>query len=458
VRSVLRFGAAFVLLVAFGLAYLPDVGHGFIIDDFAWIDHGRLDGERTLAQVLFDQVGFYRPVVALSFGINHAMFATWSKGYGLTNFLLALGCAAGVWALARAAALPRGPALVAAALWAFNFHGINMAVLWLSGRTSLLLTMFALGAGIAAVKRRPVWIFICSLLALGSKEEAVVLPLICGVWAADSLTAGAWTERGRRLAIGIRRAWPTIPALGTYLIARQGTGAYTAATAPPYYQFTFSPAAVAENAIQYADRSMTIFAAAIVLWAMALGVRPSFHGGDRDVLIKGLAWFVAGFCITLWLPVRSSLYAVFPSVGIALIAAAILGAMNDQASPVRLRRASIGALVLPFVLLPIYWSRNVRWVEPADLTTQTVRAIDAEASAIPERTVIELDDDRSRRANFNAAFGSLTDEASRLHFEERYRLRIVPSRGGSTAGDHANPPGVVGARFALRDGRVLRVE
>ena len=386
------------------------------------------------------------------------MFSVWSLGYGLTNFFLALGCAAAVWALGRSAALPPAVALVAAALWLFNFHGINMALLWLSGRTSLLLTFFALGTVIAAVKRRPFGMFACALLALGSKEEAVVLPLICAVWAADSLTAGSWLDRGKELAIGIRRTWPTILALVVYLFARIRTGAYTATSAPPYYQFTFSPAAVAENVMQYADRSMTIFAIAIVVWALAVGVRPSLRRISPELALKGLAWFVAGFAITLWLPVRSSLYAVFPSVGIAFVAAAIVSAMSEASAPTRFKRATVGALVLPFLLLPMYWSRNVRWVELAELTTDTVRAIDAEAATISSGTVIELRDDRSTRASFGAAFAGLTEEASRLHFGLRYRLWIAPAEAESTLDNGSVAPGTIGASFELTKNRVHRVQ
>jgi hypothetical protein len=386
------------------------------------------------------------------------MFSAWSLGYGLTNFFLALGCAAAVWALGRSAALPVAVALFAAALWLFNFHGINMALLWLSGRTSLLLTFFALGTVIAAVKRRPFWMFACALLALGSKEEAVVLPLICAVWAADSLTVGSWLDRGRELASGIRRTWPTILALVVYLIARTRTGAYTAISAPPYYQFTFSPATIAENVMQYADRSMTIFAIAIVVWALAVGVRPSLCRIDRELAIKGVAWVVAGFAVTLWLPVRSSLYAVFPSVGIALITGAIVSAMSEASPPARFNRAALGALVFPFLLLPVYWSRNVRWVELAELTTDTVRAIDAEAATIPSGTVIELRDDRSTRANFGAAFAGLTEEASRLHFGLRYRLWIAPVEAESTLDNGSVAPGTVGATFELAQNRVRRVQ
>jgi hypothetical protein len=71
------------------------------------------------------------------------------------------------------------------------------------------------------------------------------------------------------------------------LIARTRTGAYTATSAPPYYQFTFSPAAVAANVMQYADRSMTIFAIAIVVWALAVGVRPSLRRIDHELRRRG---------------------------------------------------------------------------------------------------------------------------------------------------------------------------
>jgi len=72
--------------------------------------------------------------------------------------------------------------------------------------------------------------------------------------------------------------------------------------------------------------------------------------------------------------------------------------------------------------------------------------------------VIELNDDRSTRANFISAFGTLTDEASRLHFEGRYRLWIAPPLNRSTVGRQADPPGAIGARFELRNGQVSRVE
>ena len=448
--------AAAILLVAFGLAYLPDLAHGFISDDFAWIEHGRLDGERTLRNVLSGHVGFYRPVVALSFGLNYAVFGTWSLGYGLTNFMLVILCAAGVWLLARDLALPPSSALVASAVWAFNFHGINMSLLWLSGRTSLLLTLFALLTVMAARRGWLFLMFLGALLALGSKEEAVVLPLLCAVWAGEPWTRGRWLDHARRLMTGARRTWPTLVALVIYLVARTTSGAYTAASAPPYYRFTFEPRAIIENVLQYADRSMTVFAIAIAVWALVVWVPPSPRALNRDLVIKGLVWFAAGFALTLWLPVRSSLYALFPSVGMALIAAAIIDAMRDASLTPRVNRAAWGALLLPFLLLPIYWSRNERWVELADLTTRTASAIEREAATIPAGSIIELRDDRSTRANFGSAFAGLAEEASRVLFGGRYRLWIVPPADEPSA--PRTPPAPVGARFDLRGGEVIRVQ
>ena len=63
---------------------------------------------------------------------------------GVTNVALALVGAALVYGLARAFSLPWGAAAFAGSLWLLNFHGINMAVLWISGRTALLLTRRAL--------------------------------------------------------------------------------------------------------------------------------------------------------------------------------------------------------------------------------------------------------------------------------------------------------------------------
>ena len=97
-----------------------------------------------MARVLTVNLGFYRPMVTLTFSADFALFDLHAFGYALTNFLILASC---VWAVRRfnqAIGLDWVTATVACALWALNFHGIGGALLWISGRTSLLVTLFAL--------------------------------------------------------------------------------------------------------------------------------------------------------------------------------------------------------------------------------------------------------------------------------------------------------------------------
>jgi len=141
-------------------------------------------------------------------------------------------------------------------------------------------------------------------------------------------------------------------------------------------------------------------------------------------VLQGAVWLAFGFAVTIWLPIRSSLYVVFPSVGVALATGAILTAAARQASTQRAWRLANAALILPFLLLPVYWQRNVRWTELRELSNETIRAIQAEALA--PHTLVVLEDDLSTRANFRHVFGALLPEASALIFGNELSLWIEP--------------------------------
>ena len=445
--------AAGVLAAAFALVYLPHVGHGFIKDDFAWIYHGHLNGAQSLGNILLGSVGFYRPIVTLSFGLNEALFGTWSLGYGLFNFALAAGCGAMLYAVSRALGLTAASALFAAAVWAFNFHGINMAVLWLSGRTALLLTLFSLLTAWMVLHRRPLSAFLFALLALGSKEEAVVLPLICAVL---SLTTPPLVPGWRvRLTAIARAASPALAALIVYAVLRMQSGAITPQNAPSFYRLEVGPQVFLDNVLQYFDRSATWAIAVLLLLAVYFRQVPRLSSSHPRVLWVGVMWWIAGFALTIWLPVRSSLYAVFPSIGVALIAAAIAEGLFDKAPAATRRRAAIAGIVLPLLLLPVYWSRNMRWVELADLSAATFAAISDEASTIPANTLIELRDDRSTRASFQNTFGTLYPKAAHWYFAGRHQLWIEPPPP-----EHADlsRPQPAASVFELRGHTVVRIQ
>src|SRR4030095_12921177 len=298
--------------------------------------------------------------------------------YALTNFGLLIVCAWLVIRLGRAIGLGPPFALAAAAVWELNFHGINMALLWISGRTALLLCVFSVAAVPVSIGDRRWWAGLLSFLAMLSKEEAVVLPAMLLLWSWQSSEDG--TLRG--LARSIGKAFPAVAALAGYMVLRIASGAFGPLNAPEYYRFTFAPAAVARNIVEYGHGSATIVGL-VVLLAMAVGwKRPVLAAREWRTVVVGGVWLVAGFALTVFLPLRSSLYALFPSIGSCLAGAVIMQALH-RAAPHRVRGALIGLIVLMFLLVPVYRSRNERWVAPADLSRRLVADLQAIGTSVP---------------------------------------------------------------------------
>ena len=430
--------AAAVLAAAWLAAYGPTLAGGFIRDDFGWIYYSRLSGWASLYSIFTNAQVFYRPVVQLSFGVTELLFGTNPVPYALTNLGLGVACAVAIYRLARVVGLAPWAAILATAVWAFNFHGINMAIVWLSGRTSLFGTLFSVLAAMALLRDRGVVAGMFAFAAFLSKEEVVALPLIFTIWIVINRSS-------LRAAIG-----PWI-ALGMYFVLRQFSGAVGITDAPPYYQFTFDPVHVATNIVEYADRSMTLGTLLLIATVIALRRLPRPTSSEWQIVWMGSVWLVLGFAATIWLPVRSSLYAVFPSVGFALAIGSLVTATARQAEPRYAWRVAIAGLALPFLLLPIYWQRNVRWTELRTLSSATIRAI--QADALPRETLVVLQDDLSHRANFRHVFGPLLNEAAALHFGNRLALWIDPPPPEI---DPATRPAVNGRTvgFRLVDGRV----
>jgi hypothetical protein len=429
--------AAATLTAAWLLAYGPTIPGGFIKDDFAWIYHSRLNGWSSASPTLPSPGGFYRPLVQLSFSATEALFGTNPMPYALTNLALGLACGAAIYALARGLGLAAWAALAATAVWAFNFHGINMAIVWMSGRTSLLGTLFSTLAALALARNRGITAGMLAFAAFLSKEEVVALPLILSLW----LVIGGESLK-RSLGLWI--------ALALYFVMRGYAGAVGISDAPPYYRFTFDPGHVATNIVEYADRSMTLGVLLLIAAAMALKRLPALTSRERRVVGMGAVWLAGGFAATIWLPVRSSLYVVFPSVGSALAVATLLAAVVRGSEPRRAWRAAIAGVILPFLLLPIYWQRNVRWTELRRLSAATIHAI--RSDNVPGHRLVVLEDDLATRANFRHVFGGQLPEAAAVLFDD-VSLWIEPPPPEIDSAAKPAPDGRI-VTFRLVDGRV----
>jgi hypothetical protein len=409
-RSALVFApiAAAVLLI-----YAPDLGHGFVKDDFAWIARSQASSFADLARLFSRADGFYRPLVGVSFAVNEWVCGLAPLCYGLVNLGLTLVVAAGVYALARTLDLGPGSAGVAASLWVLNWHGIAMAVLWISGRTALLLGVFAVAAALAVLRGWRAAASLACLLALLSKEEAVLLPPVL-------LASAALRADSGRLTLDVRRALGFVLPLGlpliVYFALRSQTGAYLPSNAPHFYRPTAIPAALGRNVLEYADRAATM-AVAVTLAACAVARRwPRPTALERRAIVLGALWCVGGYGLTVFLPVRSSLYAVVPSIGVALAAAAACASPWRDAGT-RARQVLVaGAGLVALALVPVHWSRNVRWVAAADVSAATLARVRERAA--PGATVL-LRDDPGTRNNLASAFGTLVQDAVRLATDGR---------------------------------------
>jgi hypothetical protein len=361
----------------------------------------------------------------------------------LTNLILLVADAGLLFVLARRLSLSSSAALFASAAWMFNFHGINMALLWISGRTALLLCLFTLAAVLAWLGGRRLAAALLTLAARLCKEEAVMLPPLLVL--VDLLSAG---RRAMRIRTALMQSWPVWVAAAIYLIVRAQTGAFGLSDAPEYYQLTFDPRIVVRNAAEYLERDPTRTAVAGMLYFLVAPRGTSINDDERRVIRFGVVWFALMFAITVFVPVRSSLYAVAPSIGSAL-AAASLASRAQRAAPHRFALVCTALIASVAVLIPVYRIRNHGLVEPADLSTQATAELKRAAQGRPGVREIVLLDDADAAVTLDDAFGALVPDAVHLFVSPDVHVS-TSNNGRAVAG--ANEDVMV---FRLRDGRVV---
>ena len=430
--------------------YAASVGHGFVSDDFGWILDSRLSGVSQVPSLFLKSSGFYRPIVGLTFAANYAVFGNHPLGYGLTNLALALACGGLLYLVARELLLPSGAAVLAVALWLLNPHGINTAILWMSGRTSLMLTLGSLGAVWLVLRGRPFAALAPAALALFAKEEAFLLPVILLMW----WYAFRQGDLPKRTVV-----WWCVAAgalVAVYLALRFQTGAITPWTAPPFYRFTGNPAVIARNVFEYADRAMT-FSAAVALLAFLL-LRPAapYARSSRRVLICGVAWIAGGYGLTVFLPVRSSLYACFPSVGACLIAADLAARRWAVSTPASRRVVAVAGILAAIGLTPVYLTRNRATLANARFSSSVLRDLNTATAALPDGDTVVVIDDRTRRPNIETAFNVALNDAFKLASGRRLNFWVEPALQHAQLAGFVRPcPSCARLTVTIRNGHVV---
>jgi hypothetical protein len=433
--------AAAILLALLVAIYGPGIGKGFVKDDVVWVGANHVTSWNDVRALLFRTDGFYRPVVAATFALDRAVYGLAPFGFGVTNLCLLLLGACALAYLAASLGLRPTMAIVVAGVWALNFHSVNMAVLWLSGRTALCVVIAALLAAAGIVRGRPIAAGVAALVAMLAKEEAVMLPIILSGWVWVLADDGSQ----RRARDVVRQTWPVWTALAIYLALRLQTAAMTPMTAPDAYRFVLSPGALAANALEYLDRACTFSAIVVIVAHLVAWRRPAFTPEVRRVLLPAALWFAGTFALTVFVPSRSSLYALLPSVAPALVTGFLLEQLWDATRSMAHRRLVAAALILPLLLLPVYWSRNVRWIEIAQLSSETFDAIQRVVRERPDADRIVFRDDQSTRRSLANAYDRLLPEA----------VRLAAGRDISAELDNAQTERGSAPRITLENGRIL---
>ncbi|MDQ1352919.1 MAG: Tetratricopeptide repeat protein, partial [Acidobacteriota bacterium] len=191
------------------LLYLPSLQHDFLKDDFRLIvENQRIKTFKSFLNSLngqffsfpdFPYLHYWRPLSLFSFYLDYQVWGLNPLGFHLTNILLnalnALLLFLFFYFLSRKAL----PAFFISLF--FSLHPTHVeAVSWISGRTDLLSALFLFSAALLFLlflekKKKTYYILsaICFILALLSKENAVLFPL-----AAALLIGLGLTEHGKK--------------------------------------------------------------------------------------------------------------------------------------------------------------------------------------------------------------------------------------------------------------------
>ena len=183
--------ATFVLsLLIVALCYLNSLPNDFVFDD------GPIAGSnpaiRTISPIQFlkspywakqQYEGIYRPFTIFSLSVDYAIWKRWAPGFRLTN--LALHSINGFLVFLLCTSLVGEGMVPLAAMLIYLVHPVHTeAVTSIVGRSDLFAACFFMSAWLLFRRGKTLWPAALFLLALLSKESAIVLPaiLVLDVW------------------------------------------------------------------------------------------------------------------------------------------------------------------------------------------------------------------------------------------------------------------------------------
>lgn len=409
--------AVVVFAVAF-LLYANTLGHGFVWDDLDLIvnnpqmgELGAGDAGKVFVSKFwqgYQNASYYRPLVTLSYHIQHKVFDGNPAGFHFANVMWhAITCVLVflfVWFLFGRTVIAAITALVFAA------HPLHTeSVAWISGRTDVLSTLWAMASLLLYLqfRRRGNVLFLAGalvsfLLSLFAKESSAFLPVIVVLLELPPLRA--LTLRGAKRPEGTAQ-W-TVPAaiagmfavlvvyfvmrahvLGTpfssypgYAPGALGTVALPLSVFAGYVYKVIAPFMLNAEWDAPVPESFTALPviAGFVLAAAILFLLVRFRRNAAVVL--GIAFFVIGVGPVVNVfpigEISAERFLYFPILGFALVLGAVFEPSVEALAAGRRRGRDLAWVLL--ILLVAYAARTVTrntvWADEKTLFTATVEA------------------------------------------------------------------------------------
>jgi hypothetical protein len=399
---IVRFNCLAISLLT-ALIFLPMIGRGFIHDDFVHLCSVAYD---PLWHGLTKANGgtFYAPLTWLSFKVDWMLWGSQPVAFALVNLtlhiinILLLNRLA--FCLYRSAIAARWAAIGFALLYPAN----TWAIMWVSTRAHLIVTLFYLAAMLSAVwyarANRHKVLAVTALVAFAtlsmfSKESGITVPFSIALVILNQRITQKRIFISRSGIIGLFAILLTALLLYAGIRAQSGAIPITFSRSQ-WYTYTLDPRIALENLLRYGWRTyglLAIMAGAVALSRYLAGCAPSLKSLAKCEIAFSLALFAITISPFILLPGRSGIYTYLPGVAAALLLGAVARTWYESSLKPSLRPISI--TTSPIILVIVIYcfltvGHSLRWMKMAETNTTVLQQIVAQHAKVEPNAVVVL--------------------------------------------------------------------
>ena len=378
-----------LMIVGYSAAlFLPLIGHGFVHDDFVHLCSAAFDPFR---QGLTKANGgpFYAPLAWLSYKIDWMLWGWRPLAFAAVNLTLHISNIFLVYHLAF-----RLYRSVIAARWAaigftLLFPANTWAVMWISTRAHLIVTLFYLAAMLATVwyartERHRAVAFIAivsfSTLSIFSKESGVTVPAAIALILFNERAARKQNHISRSSVIGLFATLFAV--LLVYVMVRVQSGAIPITFSGNLgYHYALSPKILSEHLLRYGWRTyglLAILVAAIALSQYFRGHTHYLKSLTRKDVSLSIALFIVTISPFILLPARSGIYSYLPGIAAALLLGAVARSLYESPlkSPARANVATLSPIIIVVMIYSCFMvGHSLRWKKMAETSADVLHQI-----------------------------------------------------------------------------------